>query len=1425
MDAERDGIARVLESPPATEEGAQSRRYQAYFAHSPLPIMVADAEGRYVEVNPAASQATGYDEAELLAMSLADLLAEESREAGRLHFDRVKELHRSSGELCWVRKDGTKRWSTCEVVKLSNDRFAGFFLDVTERRQTEEALRRSQAELRAIHDHAPIMLCVVNADRKVVYCNRAMSAFIKKSEEAVIGDRACGILGCINALDDPRGCGYGAHCQFCPLRAAMLDTFQTGNSHNAIDYRATLDQGSGRREVALLANTSLIQQDGEALLLLCLEDVTERMRTEEAIRESDLRFRALARYSPAGIYLTDSKGKCLYVNPRWCEMAGLTFDEAVGDGWMLGIHPDDRAAVSDKWARMVASSGSWSLEYRFRTPDGKTSWVWGTAAEIKDERGVIHGYVGTNLDITARKQDEDRLRVLAELLDASPTSTTVHDADGNFLYANEKTFALHGCSREEFCRMNLHQLDVPESEHLIEERLRQIAEQGTASFEVEHYRKGGDTVPLHVDSKLTRWGDRDVFLSVATDISELKRTERTLRERKAVLRAVLDAVSESVFLIDTEGIVLTCNETTAARFDKGVDALEGRSVFDLLPADIAASRWEQIHRVVTTRKQVQFEDSREGHWYEHTVYPVFNDRGDVVHCAVFSRDVSERKSHQDQLQLQSLVLNQIQDRVTVTDLSGVIIYVNDAECASLKRRRESLVGQPVATYGEDLARGASQAEILAKTLAQGEWRGEVVNRAADGAEVVIDCRTRIVWDDQGCPVALCGIGTDVTARRQAEESLRQSEARYRMLFESMNQGVFVQQADGRLVDVNPALLRMIGLTREEFLSRTSLSAAWDLVREDGTALSGPQHPSMVAMQRGQPVHNVVVGILNPRTNARVWSELSAIPEFQAGEQRPYRVLVTMHDITERRRAEQELRDSQERLALATKATNDVVWDWDIVHDCQRWNEAGTAVFGWADIVECPQTARWWLERVHPDDRSRVQAGFYAVLENRDGDKWQDEYRFLKADGDYAFVLDRGYAMRDERGDAVRMIGAMHDITESRRAEQEKLEMERRLLHAQKLESLGVLAGGIAHDFNNILAIIMGYADLLDSHLPESEPAHHDVNVIMRAVQRAAGLTQQMLAYAGKGKTAVESVNLSRLVEDARGMLDASISKKAVIRYELAADLEATVADASQIYQVVVNLIVNASEALGDDEGRITVTTDTVECGEEDLGLDERGRGLKAGRYVRLKVVDTGCGMAPQTLSKIFDPFFTTKFAGRGLGLAVVHGIVHSHGGAIRVASAPGYGTTFEVLLPVGVAPAPIPAHEPVVASSWKGSGVVLVVDDEEIIRIWARSVFEGAGFSVLTAGDGEEAVRVYQQRHAEIDCVLLDLTMPKLNGMETFRELRRIRADARVILSSGYNEEELAEQLSATGLAAFLQKPYRRDTLIATVRQTLEPAQ
>lgn len=405
--------------------------------------------------------------------------------------------------------------------------------------------------------------------------------------------------------------------------------------------------------------------------------------------------------------------------------------------------------------------------------------------------------------------------------------------------------------------------------------------------------------------------------------------------------------------------------------------------------------------------------------------------------------------------------------------------------------------------------------------------------------------------------------------------------------------------------------------------------------------------------------------------------------------------------------------------------------------------------------------------------------------------------------------------------ALKNVQQSREITRRINAEAERRKLELQIQHAQKLESLGVLAGGIAHDFNNLLMAILGHADLAFQDLSPVSPVRENLREIEKASRRAAGLCQQMLAYSGRGKFVIQVVDLGEVVEEMTHMLEVSISKKVVMRFNFTPHLPPVEADVTQLRQVIMNLIINASEAIGDRSGIIAISTGAMECDRAYLSETWIDDSLPTGFYVYLEVADTGCGMERSIISKIFDPFFTTKFTGRGLGLAAVLGIVRGHHGTIKVYSEPGKGTTFKILLPASRRPVKRLRGDGSAPQGWRGSGTVLLVDDEETIRALGKRMLERFGFSVLMACDGREALHVFEEHRDHIACVLLDLTMPHMDGEEAFRELRRIRPDIRIILSSGYNEQEVSQRFLGKGLAGFIQKPYQLASLEQILKQVL----
>lgn len=533
------------------------------------------------------------------------------------------------------------------------------------------------------------------------------------------------------------------------------------------------------------------------------------------------------------------------------------------------------------------------------------------------------------------------------------------------------------------------------------------------------------------------------------------------------------------------------------------------------------------------------------------------------------------------------------------------------------------------------------------------------------------------------------------------------------------------------------------------------------------------------------------------------------------------VIVTALDITERKRTEQALKENQRQLAtlmsnlpgMAYRCENDAHWTMRFLSEgCQ-------ALTGYnpQDLLDNQELSYGSL--IHPDDRDSVWKQVQRTIIS--GDPFAMSYRITDAQGKVRWVWEQGRAVFNADGAVEALEGFIIDISQRKKAEDERQKLEAQVQHAQKLESLGVLAGGIAHDFNNLLMGILGNADMALQDLSPASPARDTIRDIEKAARRAADLARQMLAYSGKGRFVIEHINLTEVVEEMSHLLEISISKKAILKYHFSRDISSIEADVSQLRQIIMNLITNASEAIGDRSGVITISTGIIHCDQTYLQQTYLDDALPTGPYVYVEVTDNGCGMSEETRSRIFDPFFTTKFTGRGLGLAAVLGIVRGHHGAIKVYSEPGQGTSFKILFPATDQPTTAFRQEPSANTHWQGKGTILLVDDEETVRVIGKKMLERHGFTVLTACDGREALTIYQAQSEDIDCVVLDLTMPHMDGEETYRELRRFNKNVRVLLSSGYNEEEVSQRFIGKGLSGFIQKPYQTGQLLDKLKRIL----
>jgi PAS domain S-box-containing protein len=649
-----------------------------------------------------------------------------------------------------------------------------------------------------------------------------------------------------------------------------------------------------------------------------------------------------------------------------------------------------------------------------------------------------------------------------------------------------------------------------------------------------------------------------------------------------------------------------------------------------------------------------------------------------------------------------------------------------------------------------------------------------------------------------------GIAVDITEWNRARKALRESEEKYRAVFQNTGSATVIINKDMTIELVNRGFERLSGYSAEEISGKMKWTA---FVHPSDLQMMVGYHKERRLQERSAP-NEYEFGFVNRDGERRdVHLQVDLIPGTDNS-------VCSLLDITELKNMQDKLHRSVRNMDTLLRTMPDMMFVLD---------REGRYLDYWVDDEK--------VLAIPPDRILGSSISDLGLPEDKLDEIMTVLDRTLETctiqSVEYQLELSSGTGHFEARlspyGDEG-VIAVVRDITDRREAERKRLELEGRIQHTQKLESLGVLAGGIAHDFNNILMTILGNADLAMMSLPDTSGARNFLSEIIRAASTASDLARQMLAYSGRSEFEIQSLDLNGIVLELTHMLEVSISKKAVLKFRLASELPRVMADSAQIRQIIMNLITNASEAIGERSGYISITTGAMYCDSEYLATTELTDEIPEDLYVYLEVADTGSGMDDSVKSQIFEPFFTTKYTGRGLGLSSVLGIVRGHRGAIKVYSEPGEGTTFKVLFPAckGEEDGYSDGSAGTEAEGWKGSGTVLFADDEDTVVAIGRRMLENMGFHVVTAEDGKQAVDKFRENADSIELVILDLTMPHLSGDEVYREIRRIRDGVPVIVSSGFSQKDVMHRFAGKHLHGFIQKPYRARELRKLIREVLE---
>ena len=1266
-------------------------------------------------------------------------------------------------------------------------------LDVTERKQAEEALGLSENLFRSIWESSKDGMRLTDANGLMVRVNQAFCDFVSKPRKELEGNSLVEIY---------------TESERERILSSYLENYSSSELRPYLERKFKLWNGE---EVWFAVTNALLNSIGaHPLVLSIFRDITERKRAEEQIAMLAHALRSISEC----VSITDMDDRLLFVNEGFLKTYGYEEHELLGNHISIVRSPK---SLPDVVREILPATlrGGWQGELLNRRKDGSEFPIFLSTSVVRDDNGQPLALIGVATDITERKRAEEALKE-SEQRYRSLTESAITGVyliqEGLFRYVNPILATVFGYRVDEIVnKLGPLDLTAPDDRNVVTENIRKRVE-GEAErirYSFKGLRKDGRQIEIEVHGARIEYNGKPAIIGTLLDITERKQAEEALRASEAKYRSLFENVLEGIFQSTANGRLLTANPAL-------VRMLGYESEEELKRVDIARNlyvnpaqreAWAQelekegvIQNVELTLKR---KDGKHITVLENA-HVVRNEQGAVLYYEGTLTDITERKQAERALQeseerFRNLVEN-ITDVFYVSNAKGQLLYCSPNFFAETGYSPDEVLGRSYVRFIDPDDRRRVVDHYL-KQAASGtvDTRCELKVRRKDGTHLWAEQVTRIVRDDAGNVVEYRNVTRNITQRRLLEQVLRESEEKFRTVAETAASAIFIYQ-DEYFRYVNPSAEILTGYTADELVTMRF----WDVVH--------PDHRDMVrerglARQRMEDVparYQFKILMKNGETR---WLDFAAgVIQYQgqaAG-------LGTAIDITDRKIAEQALLESEERHRRFFE--EDLTADTLVTTDgtLVMFNPAYVEMFGFASNEQAMRTkiaALWpspekWLEFLSLLKRQRTLK--YRQLELR------------RCDGRPVYVIANVVGIFDAQGELKQLQSYLFNDTPRRL-------LEDQLQQAQKLESLGTLASGIAHDFNNILGIILGHASLLEHISSNPEKLARSIDAISKATQRGALVVRQLLTFARKHESVFESVKVNEIIVEITKLIQETFPKTIELKTNLKADLPYVVADATQIHQVLLNLCVNARDAMPKG-GTLSITSTAI---PNELVGDKHPEAT-AREYVRIEVRDTGAGMNETVRQRLFEPFFTTKGVGKGtgLGLAVVYGIIESHHGFIEVESAVGKGTTMTVYLPVAepnVLLEEMTQHP--VRGIAGGTETVLLIEDEKMLVGLLRAALASHGYNVLTAQDGEEGVRTYAQRKNEIAVVICDLGLPKIGGEEVFKNIRALNPNAKVVLASGFIDPDLKSELYKAGVRQFIQKPYVPDAVLRLIREVLDAAE
>jgi PAS domain S-box-containing protein len=1275
--------------------------------------------------------------------------------------------------------------------------------DVTEKHKVEIALKESEERYRSLFENAQVGLFRSNIEsRKLISCNDFFAQHV----------------GYRNAHECCSDYILTDHYTDINRRRVLFDILRQKGF--VTDFELQMTDKNGNLIYSSM-NAKLYPDKG--YLEGAVIDITDRKKTEEALKESDLRYKSIFDSSLNIIYLYDLQGNIIDANKAALELTGYEHQEITKLNMSNILCSDEMPKFLSKFDDKISTGFDEELtEYQIKTKQGDVKHTE-TRASLIYKDNQTYALQGIALDITERKNVEKSLSDSEAkyrfLTDKMTDIVWTMDTNFQLTYVSPSVGRILGFSPEERMKQSFEEQVTPESlEHIItvfqeeleRDKSKDLDPERAVTIEVEYYNKDKSTVWMeNIVSGIRNQSDELVGIhGVSRDISDRKRAEETLMESTERYKKFIENAPIGMYTLNMKGEYTYANNKLLGLTGYDLMGFLHKSYHSIVhPEDLPLvidkiqKRMENLGTTEPYEIRI-YKASGEIIWIKIVSESIYDKDNQLVGMQSFVEDISERKQAEEELKKRTEFIETTLDNLPI----GIAVNrISDSSVSYINKKFEEIYGWPqeelkdVGTFLEKVYPGQEEliksiaADIASADPSRMNWNN-IAATGKNGEQTIIQA-SNIPLIDQDLMISTVQDDTD---RKKAEDELKNRNEFIELILDNLPIGIAVNKiSDQSITYANKSYEKIYGWAMEEVV--------------DSDDFFQKVYPEQEELKE-----RVIADILSGDLSRMQWSDLSATGKD--GSQKNISamniplieqdlMISTAQDTTERYNAEKQLIISEERFRQLAEMLPETIYETDRTGNITFANNIAYDIFMYTE--EDFNIGVNAIEMVAPEDRKKVTENIFRILDGHD--VGISEYMAIKKDGAKFPVIIRSSPiyLGDE---IIGLRGFMVDMTDQKA-------LESQLSQAEKMQSIGTLAGGIAHDFNNILSIILGNTELALDDIPDWNPAREYLIESKTASLRAKDLVQQLLTFTRKSEEKQKPVNISTIAKESLRLLRSTIPTNIEIKPSISDDIHTINADLTQIHQILMNLVTNSAHAI-EGRGTIDLELQNVTINQKQIAIINE---LELRDYIKLTVKDSGSGIDPQDLEKVFDPYFTTKEFGKGtgMGLSLVHGIVESHDGSIKLDSKVGEGTTISIYFPASEdVIEPEQAEEESDLSH--GSESILSVDDERPLGKLIKRMLENYGYSVECRTDPLEALKLIRSNPDKFDLIITDMAMPKMTGDQLAREIQKVNPDLPVILCTGYSDNIDEATAKDIGIKSFLMKPFDTRVLADTVRKVLD---